>query len=64
MDDGLRRQRVGSFLVLEAECWATAHDCWNLVSDAKPDNVLSHRFHEGARFEEVERAAHYRKALR
>ena len=64
VDHDLRRQGVGSLLVLEAERLATAQGCWDLASDAKLDNVLSHRFHEDAGFEEVERAARYRKALR
>jgi GNAT superfamily N-acetyltransferase len=63
VDDDLRLQGVGSLLVLEAVRWATAHGCWGLASDAKLDNVLSHRLHEGAGFEEVEPAAHYRKKL-
>ena len=64
VDDDLRRQGVGSLLVHEAERWAKAHGCWDLASDAKLDNVLSHRFHQGAGFEEVERAVHYRMPLR
>jgi aminoglycoside 6'-N-acetyltransferase I len=64
VDEDLRRSGAGRSLMDAAEQWAREHGYTELASDALLDNVISHAAHRALGFDEVERAVHFRKALR
>jgi aminoglycoside 6'-N-acetyltransferase I len=59
-----RRCGVGEKLLAAAEAWARQQGCFEMASDTWLHNELSLRVHESLGFREVERAIHFRKALR
>jgi aminoglycoside 6'-N-acetyltransferase I len=59
-----RRRGVGRALLAAVEGWARRQGFAWLGSDALLDNELSHRWHWGAGFEEVERIVVFGKRLR
>jgi aminoglycoside 6'-N-acetyltransferase I len=59
-----QRRGIGRQLLRAAEDWAREQGCVELASDTWIDNALSQRVHEALGFREVERAIHFRKALR
>jgi aminoglycoside 6'-N-acetyltransferase I len=59
-----RGRGVGKTLLAAAEDWARRQGCVEMASDTWLDNELSRRVHESLGFQEVERAIHFRKALR
>lgn len=63
VDPDARRLGVGRGLLAAAERWAQEHGYAELASDALLDNVVSHRAHRAAGFEEVERSVHFRKKV-
>jgi aminoglycoside 6'-N-acetyltransferase I len=63
VDADLRRQGVGTALVRAAEGWARDRGYREFASDARLDNIVSHRAHKSLGFVETERAVLYRKQL-
>jgi aminoglycoside 6'-N-acetyltransferase I len=64
VDEHCRRHGVGKALLTAAEGWARQQGCLEMASDIWLHNELSQRVHESLGFREVERAIHFRKALR
>ena len=63
IDDDLRRQGYGRALLDAAEDWARQQGYREMASDALLDNEASHRAHEAAGYDEVERIVTFRKLL-
>ena len=61
--ENLRKSGVGGALMRAAEDWARKHNCLEMASDARIDNIVSQRVHEAIGYEEVDRCVHYRKKL-
>lgn len=59
-----RRRGVARAMLAGVEHWARRHGLAWLGSDALLDNALSHRWHAGAGFAEVERIVVFGKRLR
>ncbi|MDH3243309.1 MAG: GNAT family N-acetyltransferase [Saprospiraceae bacterium] len=59
----MRQQGVARKLFLNAEEWCKKKGCHEMGSDATLDNLVSHRFHFKAGFQEVNRLVCYRKEL-
>lgn len=62
VEEEARGKGVGRLMVQKSEAWASKHGGTHLASDAKLENVTSHKFHKSLGFEEVERSVHYIKA--
>jgi aminoglycoside 6'-N-acetyltransferase I len=58
-----RRQGIGAALIKAVETWARANGFSELASDARLDDIESHKAHEKVGFEEVERLVAFRKQL-
>ncbi|MDH3649272.1 MAG: GNAT family N-acetyltransferase [Saprospiraceae bacterium] len=58
-----RQQGIGKLLLSHAENWCKQKGCHEMGSDAVLDNSTSHRFHNKAGFQEVNRLVCYRKEL-
>jgi aminoglycoside 6'-N-acetyltransferase I len=58
-----RRRGIARALLAAAEAWARGRGLAQLGTDALLDNELSHRWHRGAGFAEVERLVVFGKAL-
>jgi aminoglycoside 6'-N-acetyltransferase I len=63
VDPDARRAGIGRALLGAAEEWAHGRGLTEMASDALLDNTVSHRAHERAGYEEVERAIRFRKLL-
>jgi aminoglycoside 6'-N-acetyltransferase I len=64
VDGDVRRLSIGAGLMQAAERRARAAGYDELASGAALANGASHRAHAAVGFDEVERAVHFRKALR
>jgi aminoglycoside 6'-N-acetyltransferase I len=64
VEPDVRRGGVGAALVQACERWARERGHREMASDALLDNAVSHQAHRALGFAEVERAVHFRKALR
>jgi aminoglycoside 6'-N-acetyltransferase I len=64
VEPGRRRRGVARALLAAVEGWARRNDLAWLGSDARLDNPLSHDWHRGSGFEEVERLVVFGKPLR
>ena len=62
--EGHRQRGIGKSLLAAAEEWARGQGCTEMASDAVIGNTLSQSVHERLGFQVVERAVHFRKALR
>jgi aminoglycoside 6'-N-acetyltransferase I len=58
-----RHQGIGKELMSAAEEWCRKQRCFEMASDARFDNAVSHRAHEALGFEVVDRCVHFRKTL-
>lgn len=63
VQDDYRRQGVGTYLIQYAQQWAVENGCVELASDALIDNKVSHKFHQNAGFQEVERVVTFIKKV-
>lgn len=63
VDADARGQGVGRALMRAAEEWARSRGYAEMASNADLANHLSHRAHQAAGFEEVERTVNFRKSL-
>ena len=61
--EAYRRQGIAAELVRRGEEWARSKGCTEFGSDALIDNTVSHRFHEGVGFREVERVVSFIKRI-
>ena len=63
VDPDVRRAGHGRALLAAAEAWARERGYTEMASDALIDNEVSHRAHERAGYEVVDRVVQFRKSL-
>jgi aminoglycoside 6'-N-acetyltransferase I len=63
VDPDVRGKGIGRLLIVAAEEWARERGYGELASDTEIENVSSQRAHQALVFQEVERAAHFRKQI-
>ncbi len=63
VEEAYRKQGIAGELIRWAEEWGLAKGCTELASDALIDNTVSHQFHKGVGFREVERVVAFIKEI-